>query len=317
MNLPKQVLAQAEEIAKFDEAVEKANQEPQDELTGEAAPAPDPQPDPQPDPEPQGPEPAETEEDASFWRAKYMTLQGMFNAEVPRLNAQIRDLKQALDEAAAKAKAPEPAPPAARTKLVTDKDVEEFGTEMIDLARRIAEETVSSRETELQAQIAKLEERNAALEKQVGGVVEKQGVVTRQSYLQGLARQVPDYEAINKDPRWLKWLDEVDPLSGERRQTYLDKAFDAMDADATARLFLLWQKSVEVKSPAPSPLERQVAPGPARAPTQAPAAEKSWTLAEIETFYSDVARGKYRGKEAEQARIENEIDRAIASGRVG
>jgi hypothetical protein len=40
------------------------------------------------------------------------------------------------------------------------------------------------------------------------------------------------------------------------------------------------------------------------------------TEKQITDFYNDVARGRYRGREAEQQRIETEINNAISEGRV-
>jgi hypothetical protein len=36
----------------------------------------------------------------------------------------------------------------------------------------------------------------------------------------------------------------------------------------------------------------------------------------IQNFYADVMRGKYKGREADQARIESQINQAAAEGRV-
>ena len=62
-----------------------------------------------------------------------------------------------------------------------------------------------------------------------------------------------------------------------------------------------------------------MSPGQARA--SAPIApdtdgKKIWTVAEMDVFYKDVARGDYRGRRDEVERIEAEIDRALAEGRV-
>jgi hypothetical protein len=36
----------------------------------------------------------------------------------------------------------------------------------------------------------------------------------------------------------------------------------------------------------------------------------------VQTFYNDLAKGRYRGREAEAERIENEINQAAAEGRI-
>jgi hypothetical protein len=44
--------------------------------------------------------------------------------------------------------------------------------------------------------------------------------------------------------------------------------------------------------------------------------KKMWSVAEMDAFYKDVARGDYRGRKDEVARIEADIDKALAEGRV-
>jgi hypothetical protein len=137
-----------------------------------------------------------------------------------------------------------------------------------------------------------------------------------------LAKQVPDYEAVNVDPDFLSWLGEVDPLSGAPRQAYLNQAFESFDAARTATLFNTWKQAAgrveQPKQQAKQELQRQVAPGTSRssAGQSANPGERVWTAAEIQQYYTDVAKGVYRGKADEAARIESEIDAAVAMGRV-
>jgi hypothetical protein len=61
-----------------------------------------------------------------------------------------------------------------------------------------------------------------------------------------------------------------------------------------------------------------VSPGQARSTTVfvPDDGKKTWTIDEMDTFYKDVARGEYRGRKADAERIEADIDRALAEGRV-
>ena len=317
-NLPKQVQAQADQLAEL----EKALAEPTTPEAEQAVAPVEGQTPTEPVIEPVKPEPKSSEE---TWQKRYQTLQGMFNAEVPRLNTQVKDLKDQLATALAKlelmTKAPaEPAKPAA--PLVTEKDVEAFGGDLIDLVRRQAAEVFQQEKREMQSELQKLQGENVELKNQLGGVTERQGATDRRSYFAELAKAVPDYEAVNVDPEFLSWLAEADPLSGQPRQAFLTQAFNTLDVAHTASLFQMWKKEagrvVQPKQEVRQELQRQVAPGTSKssAGQSANAGERSWSAAEIQQFYTDVAKGVYRGKADEAAKIESEIDAAVAMGRV-
>jgi plasmid stabilization system protein ParE len=323
MSLPKQVQAQIEEAERLErELQEAANpvqetpqaEEPKTEEAPEAIEVPAPTESEAPQSEPT-PEPEHAED--STWERKYKTLQGMYNADVPRLRTEVSDLKSQLETAIAKlesASATKEATPAER--LVTDKDVEDFGSDLVDLIKRQATEVA-------QAQIGRLEDENAQLREQLTGVSERQGDIARQNYFTDLARLVPDYEEVNTDQRFLDWLSEVDTLSGYQRQEYLNQAFGNYDVARTATLFNAFKELTgstqqpQAKQP-PKELTRQVAPGTSKSSGQTVSNtnEKIWSMGEIDRFYKDVARGVFKGNDAEQARIEAEIDLAVQQGRL-
>jgi hypothetical protein len=263
--------------------------------------------------------------DQETWQKRYLTLQGMFNAEVPRLNSQVKELSSQLEAALAsiesvKAAKPQTEPP---TKLVTEKDVEAFGGELIDLVRRQAEDVFVSERAQLKAEIASLRSDNAILQKQLGGVAEKQGANDRRSYFGELKRLVPDYEQVNVDNGFIAWLAEVDPMSGVARQAYLNNAYEQFDVTRTATLFNTWKQATgrgaaQTGRQPQQELQRQVQPGSSKASVQpaSSANERTWTQRDIEAFYTAVAKGQYSGMRDEAARIESEIDAAVAAGRV-
>ena len=325
-NLPKQVQEAADEAERLAQSLQPPE--------GDAAPAPDAI---EPVEATQTPAPAATppkvtelpKPDDASWQQRYSTLQGMYNAEVPRMQQQLRDLSLQLQDAVARlANAPKETPkPASQPtpKLGTDKDVETFGGDLIDLIRRQSADLVQAERDRVQVDMQKLQSENTDLKKQMGNVVERQGQSTRVVYLGELAKQVPDWEALNTDQAFLGWLAEVDPLSGIARQAYLNNAWEQFDVNRTAALFNAWKQATGHSTTAPKQtpqqeLARQVAPGTSK--SSAPASpsnpsERIWTTKQIETFYTDVTKGLYAGaKKDEAARIEAEIDAAVATGRV-
>lgn len=325
-NLPKQLQRQAAEVTRIETEMAAAANEPATPTdivapppeTPPAAPATPPTPPPVPD--------AGTD-----WEQRYRSLEGKYRAEVPRLHGELRELKasfSALETKLTATPAPAPAPetPKAKPRLVTAKDAETFGPDLLDVIKRqaqdIADELVAARESKVQTDIKKLADENEALKQRLGDVTKTQEATSQDVYLTRLAKLVPDWETVNSDPEFLLWLDDVDPFTGLKRQAYLDSAFTALDHQRTAVLFDAWKRTKAPAStpapvpPEPSEIQRQVTPGKSKS-TPTPAADPSqrlWSTGEIEKFYDDVRHGRIKGDEVK--RTEKEIDLAVSTGRI-
>lgn len=307
--LPPQVQAQADEVERIEQ-----------EMAAEVAvPQDPPTPVPEPTPEPPAPAPPEPKPEDDVWRNRYLTLKGMFDAEVPRLQSENKELKASLTDLNAKVDALSKAPPEPRSRLVTEKDTEAFGEDLVDLAKRVATEVVEEREAKLKDEIERLSKENGELKTQFTGVTEKQEDRDRVTYFAELKRLVPNYETLNTDEGFVSWLAEVDALSNLPRQVFLNDAYQKMDVSRTATLFNTYTKSAEPAPPLVDPeLSRQVAPGTSKStttPTDDPAL-RIFSTADVEVFYRDVSKGAYRGRDAERVRLEAEIEAAAATGRV-
>lgn len=252
------------------------------------------------------------------WAQKYYTLKGMYDAEVPRLHSDLREMKaqmqQLLAEQAA-AKVAKPAEEKPVSSLITDEDKEAFGPDLIDLIDRATESKVSTlreREAELVNEIKELKGK-------LGNVTERQVVSEKDRFLAGLTQQVPDWEALNVDQGFLNWLQQVDPVYGIPKHVALTTAYENSDVARVAAIFNAYKQSLP---PAPvanknqQELQRQVAPTRTRS-TTTPADQSDkpiWTSDSIEEFYTDWRRGVY--DDAEAASMEKQIHAAIAEGRV-
>lgn len=317
MALPKQVEAQLREL----EALEKQLNDAQNPAPADPAPTPaEPPQDPQPAPtEPKPVEPTPTPADLSAaeekWEQKYKTLKGMYDAEVPRLHADLRDLKAQVDNLrkAAETKPAEPVKPAAPEKLVTDADVEAFGSDLIEVQRKVAREVAAEFRGELEAMRAE----NEKLREQLTTTGTQ---VSEASFEQRLYRLVPDFEAVNTDPKWIEWLNEVDPLIRAPRASVAQQAFNRGDAEGVAHYVALFKKStapVEPIADKTEELERQIQPN--RSATSAPPTSqkgKIYTNADIEKMFRKATDLGVKGRVEEARKLEAEIDAAFMEGRV-
>lgn len=300
------------------------------QMNGETPPAgetdlnpdnPDPQhtPEPQPQPVSQETQPPQDPAAEERWERKYLTLKGMYDAEVPRLHAQVKELntqvQQLIAENAA-ARVQQKTDPAPAKSLVTEQDKEAFGSDLLDLIDRATEQKIAGyRETEAQLR-AEIQE----LKGKVGKVGETVGASSKEMFLERLAKQVPNWEALNVDQGFLGWLAEVDPVYGLPRQVALNSAYESLDVMRTAAIF---KQYAAMLAPAPAPqqnrqeLQRQVAPTRSRtstAPATSAADMRIYSQGEITRFYEEWRRGFI--DETDAVRMEKEIHAAIAEGRV-
>jgi len=58
-----------------------------------------------------------------------------------------------------------------------------------------------------------------------------------EEYFNALEEAVPDIWTINKDPKWLEWLGQEDPLTGKTRQQLIEEAQNNLDANRVANFF--------------------------------------------------------------------------------
>lgn len=210
-------------------------------------------------------------------------------------------------------------------QLITDQDRENYGDDLIDVARRAALEAVSPELDTLRAE-------NNDLKKRV--------TTTAQSELkQALTQKVPNWVVINRSQDFQRWLSLPNIYTGEVRGKMLNAAYAAADAPKVIALFndfinevkatggelpgARQEQQQQVDPAAPRQpaiqLETLAAPGrarPAAGDTPLPADKPTYTRAQIRNFYSDVRRGVYSGRETEKHRIEADIIAAQTDGRV-
>lgn len=319
MALPKQVEAQLKELEMIEQQI--ADSQKQGEPPPEPAPA-EPTPDPSPAPteptpvEPKS-EPTETVVAEEKWEQKYKTLKGMYDAEVPRLHADLRELKGQVESLrkAAEAKPAEPTKAPTQEKLVTDADVEAFGSDLIEVQRKVAREVAAEFRGELDAMRAE----NEKLREQLTATGTQ---VSEATFEQRLHRLVPDFEAVNVDPKWIAWLNEVDPLLRGPRMTVAQEAFNRGDAEGIAHYVSLYKATLAPTPPteqATSKAEeiaRQIQPNRTSSNAQPAPQGRIFKDSEVQKMFIQAADLSSKGKLEEARKLEAEIDLAYKEGRV-
>ena len=327
MALPKQVQAQLAEI----EEIEKTLKAPQDSKKSKAEPeiSEDTQ-----DTEvevsaeieeapavvevtPTDDAPKQVEDD---FKQKYNTLRGKYDAEVPRLHQQLKDLASELNalKKAQEEKPVEPAKPKEKVSYVTDEDRAEFGEELIDVQRRVAKEVAQDYEDRFEAQAEIIKQLQDQLK-------QNDSKVGEMSFSQKLGQLVPDFAQIDNDPRWVEWLNEVDPIIRDQRRVLAQAAFDKGDADAVAHYVKLFKQSlgepeakVQEKAVRQTELEKQVSPSRSATTASTPTDRKSrvYSQREIDAGWNKIRTLNTKGQFAEAEKLEAELTAAYLEGRV-
>jgi hypothetical protein len=234
----------------------------------------------------------------------------------------------AMQNAPPPERAPAP-PPRPVEPIVTPEDRDMWGEELPEAVNRWVGHQNEERFQRLEAQLDQLR-----------GGQQRQDVTLTQHSVQSQLDMDPElsgrWRQLNDDPRFLQWVSEVDPFSGQPRVVLLRDAYARGDAYRTGAFFksyLVEHTAPPVPTTAPhtgmngrtvqpagqTRLAQLAAPGRAAASGTnggASPEKRIWTNREIGAFYRDVQRGLYRGREADQARTEQEIATAASEGRV-
>ena len=315
-HLPKAIRAQLEQV----EALEASMQAPAPEPAPAPAPAiqePTPAAETQVGTSAPAPAPATDTAELDKWRQKASTLDGMLRHDMPRLrdqvsqqNQTIRDLERRLSDATAALEK--------RANEANDlgkKDIEAFGSELIEMVQRQSEGIVRQA---VSRQLTDVLNRLGALEGALTGVSKDVAVSAEKLFYRALDSGVPNWREVNSDPRFHAWLADADPVYGVARQAALDQAQQAWNGEQAVNVFKAFIATLPAPREPARELQQQVVPsrtGGEPAVAAQPAVEIV-SASDVEKFYNDLRRGRYVGREAEAATLEAKFDKALSEGRM-
>lgn len=273
-----------------------------------------------------------TQTDTS-WQQRYQSLQGKYDAEVPRLTGQVRVLEgqvgqlQNLLASVRSAPPPAAAPAPARTaaREVPKEDIEAYGEDLVIAARRWARAEIEPEFAQMRSELAQLTTRSQSTETNIA----------HRTVEQSLDATIPNWRVINDDQAFIGWLAHIDPFSNRKRHDMLAEAYAQGNAQRTAAFFRAYTNEQTAVNPGSGnppahtpanpaaagrvPLENLAAPGRgtiASPAGQGASSKRIWSNDQIAAFYRDVQRGKYETREAEKLRVEQDIFAAASEGRV-
>lgn len=250
---------------------------------------------------------------------KYNVLKGKEYAEVPRLQAEnkaLRDevvnLKKVVDDL----KVTKTQETDSKSSMDLDKAYSSLKDELGVAAVEAIKQIVEGRKHPT-TDLSPLQEKLTNYESKISKLEAVQFRSTEDTFVEKLTALAPDWEKINSSVEWLRWLSNRVPNSRMTYQQALDEAHREFDHKVVAEIFNTFknsQKKIDKKG-AGQAIEDWIEPGPAKPNNpDKDANKKTYTQREVDKYYEDYRRGRIAEKK--WAEIEAELDRARYEGRV-
>jgi hypothetical protein len=207
--------------------------------------------------------------------------------------------------------------------VIPQAQIDEYGEDLLAMVERVAVAVADSRVNPLKGELTRTKTTADAAARTTHQQAQDRMIAD-------LDRLLPGWQAVDQSPDFLAWLREPDAFSGQIRQTLLNAAVQAANAQRVLAFFKAFQsEKATVQAPAPTapatpgpkvPLDTFAAPPtsggatPAVPPTGDPPV--TYTQAQVSDFYRKAREGHYRGNPAEQQRIEALLVQAAREGRI-
>lgn len=279
---------------------------------------------------PPAPAPVATVEPVPDLTAEIRRLQNQLQTTQGRFDDAARQLQAAQARLEETARQPPPAPTPPPAPLISDKDREEYGDDLINLIGRVLDQKIGGRLDDAIAKINGLEGRLGRVDSSVQSVRQISQQTAEQRYLAQLNELIPGWEVVNEEQGYIDWLENRDTLSGKKYMDLLLDAHQAMDANRVSSIFLLYKPDLRASAPQPAgtqpntpeasvpiidpmtlaaPNTSPAAPAPA-----APAPGKIWSMADVDKLFDDKQKKRITQQVFEQREADYKL--ALAEGRV-
>ena len=243
---------------------------------------------------------------------RYLSLQGKFNTEVPRLSATVKYLEDERINLQGQVARLQQDLANSRNSPVENKqehqgDASQYFGDFDEGIGTGVKNAIDDAVKPLQEKIAKNEQAEAETNQHndaINTVVQMVGGSDA-------------FTKIDSNAEFTAWLNEgMSPLDQRPKRHVMMDALSRGDLSNVANFYITWADSQQPEPSAPTvDLNEQLQPDTTRA-TSTPQAGKTYSRADIAAFYKDKTMGKYKGQEAEARSIEMDIIAAQSEGRI-
>jgi hypothetical protein len=275
------------------------------------------------------------------WERQFKSLQGRFDQQrdaVTQMGNRLQQLESENTTLRAVARPP-PDPNNPPVSLLTEQEIADYGPDFIDVVRRAVKEATDPLFAEING-----------LRGQVGTMQNETTNAFMSRMNSTLSAAVPNWEALNKDQKFIQWSQLPDVFSGAIRRQLMQDAWNSGDPNRLVAFFRAYlaeeaatdpqvagaprqpeMRTVVTPTPATfaqvsaSPLHPGspqlalsdlAAPGRAHSAAGQPAEKPVYSPQDITRFYTDMAAGRWRGREQQAQAIEADIMVAQREGRI-
>lgn len=226
----------------------------------------------------------ELKEHLNYWKNKYDVLQGKYDAEVSALNTLVGNLQDRL-EAVEKT-------PSIKENDTSDYEYDSFKDDYPDIYSAVNQMLES-----------KLENITQVIVKQLDELKQRTTQSEESSFYTTLDKLVPEWAKLNTNPKFLNWLQKVEPYTGATREALLKHAYDSRDAKRASLFFKQFLKETDRKRNVNS-LETP----PTRSNSVTPSEPKEIREDVIQDFAQKALQAVKHGDYKKSEEIENELD---------
>jgi len=248
------------------------------------------------------------------------TLEGRIRSQLKPANEEIRSLRSQLaetQERIQKIEAESKKPGAQR--FLNEEEIESLGDVLevnTRMVKGILEEALEA--GEIKAHIESLVQKSTEIRE------EQDPVGPADDFWPLVDQYCPGSREINRrsDPKWIEFLDQYNTQTGILNRELAETAMQYNDPAALADLFFDFKRkngdiggdsTKQNNRPAPRP---ESGNQQSMSVNQAPNVPEKFSQAQVKAFYNDLARGRFRGREAEAKAIEERIMVAAETGRI-
>lgn len=248
----------------------------------------------------------ETQRALDLERQRNETLQGKYNAEVPRLQKTVEELQGQIKELRQLSEAAQTPP---HLKHLDPSESTELNEEDIDRNARIAQGVSEAGDAKLKQEMdSRFETVEARLEASRATIV-----------WDTVEKSHPGAKEMNDtNPDWHAFLNLVDPISGMAYKELGSLAFSQSQPDRLVKIIDRFKEASGDPAPAPQ-VEQQLKPQTARTSVRRAAQTPRKELikdSEVTRFFTDVSKGYYKGREEEASKIQDKYDKACLENRI-
>jgi hypothetical protein len=218
------------------------------------------------------------------WRDRYLTLKGKYDAEVPRLASQVKDLMEKATSGTPKEKVE----PDAKNEI--DEFEEVYGTDFVNKIRKVIDQ-------EVQTRIHPVTEK-------VDSIATMQDEAASESFKSYLDDNAVGWRDLwdGKDKGFIKFLGQKDPMGLNTYGEYLTRFNNDWDAEGMTKIFNIYKENKPTKKSNDLSKEQEamIAPSRTKSTNTPTAGEKTiWTEETMKQFESDDRNGKYSDEESQ------------------